>query len=220
MPATKHDHRESSTEMAKTKFIPSEAKKKAAFRNSMFYEIVFTFGVPAHDPLDYSHWEMINFTRMAHARLLYDFLEKNDEQRYKDDVLAVDYGYPAQTIELSEDDRARLNKDLFHLSYDRLRHSPETKPWPNSILSNLLAPVLGFMKHIRDARADMFETEDERVAWSYLICLLESGRELRIKVLADVDNRPRYTFDLGPPLPSGKPVLTRFVTTSMLPFAI
>ena len=41
----------------------------------MLYKIVYTFGVPQHDPYDYRLWEMINFTRMAHARILYAFLE-------------------------------------------------------------------------------------------------------------------------------------------------
>jgi hypothetical protein len=79
--------------MAKMPFTPSAEEAKAAFQSSMFYESAFTFGVPAYDPMDYSQWEMINFTRMAHARLLYEFLEKSSEARHKKDVLVADYGY-------------------------------------------------------------------------------------------------------------------------------
>jgi hypothetical protein len=186
----------------------------------MFYEIVFTFGVPAHDPLDYSHWEMINFTRMAHARLLYDFLEKTDERRRKPDVLAVDFGYSAQRTALSNKDRDRLNKDLLHFSYDRLRHTRETKPWPDSILSNLLDPILGFMKYIRDKRDDLFQTQAERDDWCGLIRLLEAGREVCIRVLADVDGRLQYHFQLGRELPSGKPGLTQSVASTVLTLGI
>jgi hypothetical protein len=201
--------------MPKPSFTPSDEQVKGAFRNSMFYEIAFTFGVPAHDPLDYSHWEMINFTRMAHARLLYDFLETKKAERRIDDVLAEDYGYPAEAIELPADDRLRLNKDLLHFSYKRLRHSPESKPWPNSILGNLFDPVLGFMTHIRDNQPDFFDSIEERMNWSRLHQLLETGRELRIRVSADVDRWPRYDFQLGPRLPSGKPVLTQFIPSSV-----
>ncbi len=67
---------------------------------------------------------------MAHARLLYDFLEQRTADRFKDNVLSEDFGYPAATLPLPPDDRKRLNKDLMHLTYDRLRHTPITKPWP------------------------------------------------------------------------------------------
>ena len=202
--------------MAKPPFKPSNEEVKAAFQNSMFYEIAFTFGVPAHDPLDYAHWEMINFTRMADARLLYYFFEKTREGTRDPDVLAADFGYPAHGIALATEDRDRLNKDLLHFSHERLRHSRETKPWPNSILGNLLDPVLGFMRHIRENRPDLFDSIEERVNWSRLLELIEAGRELRIRVLADVDNRPRYDFHLGLPLPSGKPVLTQFIPSSVI----
>ena len=118
--------------------------KKAAFQNSMLYEIVYAFGVPQHDPHDYCLWEMINFTRMAHVRILYAFLETAVQCPFKDDVLAVDFGYPPQTITLPADARERLNKDLFHFSYKRLRHDAESKKWPNSIIGSLLEPVLEF----------------------------------------------------------------------------
>ena len=47
---------------------PTMQEKKAVFHNSLWYEILYTFGVPRHDPTDYSHWEFINFTRMGHGR--------------------------------------------------------------------------------------------------------------------------------------------------------
>ncbi len=202
--------------MAKTPFRPTAEQAKAAFQSSMLYEIVFTFGVPAYDPMDYSQWEVINFTRMAHARLLYDFLEKTKEERHKKDVLAVDYGYPAQTIALPIEDRDKLNHDLLHFSYERLRHTAASKPWPNSILSNLLDPVLGFMRYIRDEKPDLFGTMAERDRWCYLIRLLESGRELRIGVVTQLDRSLRYGFDLGLLLPDGKPVLTPTTPSSLM----
>jgi hypothetical protein len=104
--------------MAKSPFSPTRQQVIDVFNNSLTYEVLFTFGVPVHNPYDYCNWEAINFNRMAHARLLYDFLEQPIADRYKDNVLAEDFGYPARMIALPASDRQRLNKDLMHLTYD------------------------------------------------------------------------------------------------------
>ena len=100
-------HRERRTSYGQTpsqiSILRMEQEKTAAVQNSMLYEIVYTFGVPQHDPHDYCQWEMINFSRMGHARVLYAFLETKQEKRYMDDVLAVDYGYQAQTVKLPDE---------------------------------------------------------------------------------------------------------------------
>jgi len=184
---------------------------KNAFQNSMWYEIVYTFGVPEHNPFDYCVWEMINFSRMGHARVLYTFLETPKERRFKDDVLAVDFGYPAETIKLSGEDRERLNKDLFHFSYGRLRHNPTTnKRWPNSIISNLHEPVLKFMKYVASFKQDLFEPHPKTsiADWQGVISLLESGKEMRIRCYQNRNDESRYIFETGRTLPEGKPILT------------
>lgn len=199
--------------MAKDTLNPTPAQIRAIFRNSMSYEILFTFGVPRHDPYDYCHWETVNFTRMAHARILYDFLEGTKENRNKDDVVAEDFGFCARSIALPADDRDRLNKDLFHLSFSRLRHTPESKRWPSSILSNLLAPTLEFMKFISDCRKDLFDSSTDLNDWDKLTEMLSSGCVLQIKSVAEIDGRPLYELSLGPPLPQGKPVLSQHLGT-------
>jgi hypothetical protein len=196
-------------------FMPSTEDKKAVFHNSLWYEIVFTFGVPAHDPTDYCQWEAINFSRMGHARVLYTFLETKTENRSQDDVLAEDYGFPAESINLPSEDRRRLNKDLFHLTYARLRHTPATKPWPDNIISNLLEPCLKFMEHISNQR-DLFDTDAEFAGWIDLMRRLRSGRELQISCTVDSNNRPNYTLTLGSELPGGRPALTRCYPTGGL----
>jgi hypothetical protein len=138
------------------------------FNNSMFYEILFTFGVPMHDPADYCNWEAINFNRMAHARLLYDFMEQPVAKRYKDNVLAEDYGFPAAPIQLPDAERLRLNKDLMHFTYDRLRHTPATKPWPSTILAFLHDPVVRFMLHV-ETQSDLFPSTNVLEGWRKLI---------------------------------------------------
>jgi len=197
---------------AQTPAVWSDDDKKAAFQNSMVYEIVYTFGVPQHDPYDYCLWEMINFTRMAHARILYAFLETPVKGRFKDDVLAVDFGYPPQTVALPADARERLNKDLFHFSYKRLRHDAESKKWPDSIIGSLLEPVLGFMRYVEDKRPDLFANEDAKREWGLVIGYLASGRELIIRHCRGHDGVDQRSYGLGEPLPDGKPRLTQWLT--------
>ena len=65
---------------------------------------------------------------MAHARALYDFFETPAAKRKQDDAVSEDFGFPARRIERPEDDRNRLNKQLFHLTYSRLTYDETSKP--------------------------------------------------------------------------------------------
>jgi hypothetical protein len=184
------------------------------FRNSLAYEIMYTFGVPAtFDETDYFSWEQVNFARMGHARVLYAFLMTPATQRNasNDDVVSEDFGFPAQKISLPDDDKDRLNKDVMHLTYSRLRHTPESKPWSDSILACLVNPVLAFMEHVKDRSqlfADGLASHD---LWLAIIGLLRSDRELRIKVAFSRDGQVTYELRPGRPLPGGVQSLTRLV---------
>jgi hypothetical protein len=175
--------------------------------------------VPRYDPDDYCHWEAINFNRMAHARLLYDFLETPAADRREDDVVSEDFGYKAVTIPLSASDRLRLNKDLMHLTYSRLRHTPATKPWPDSILAMLLDPVVGFMEHVGTDK-NLFPSEADVKGWRSLIECLQSGKQMMICCTVDAHNKPHYGIALGPDLPSGKPALARMNSRRVAPGAV
>src|SRR5262249_39572589 len=142
-----------------------------------------------------------------HARLLYAFLETPAADRPQDDVISEDYGHPAAPIPLPAADRLRLNKDLLHLTYSRLRHTKATKPWPDSILATLHHPVIGFMRHV-ETQADLFPDPDHLRFWQNLISLLDSGRQLIIRSTLDTQNRATYQVSLGHRLPNGKPALT------------
>lgn len=190
-------------------FTPTRQQMIDVFNNSMVYEILFTFGVPIHDPADYCNWEAINFNRIAHARLLYVFMEQPVAQRYKDNVLAEDFGYRAAPIPLSAADRLRLNKDLMHFTYDRLRHTPATKPWPSTILAFLHEPVVRFMQHV-ETQADLFPSANDSEAWRNLICCMQSGRQMIISRTLDAAKPPTYQVRRGQALPSGKAALTQF----------
>jgi len=61
--------------------------------------------------------------------LLFDagWLEEMD-----DDLVSEDFGFPADRG-IPQQTVHRLNKDLFHLSSSRLRHTAQTKPWTDDI---------------------------------------------------------------------------------------
>jgi hypothetical protein len=198
---------------------PSPARITEVFRNSLMYEILYTFGVPEYyDPTDYFLWETVNFARMGHARLLYDFFEtaavKREEknQRHKDgndDVIAEDFGFPARSIPVPLDDRKRVNKDLMHLTYTRLRHTPATKPWPDSYLGCLLAPTIAFMRHVK-TQPSLFAGSVDSALWDEILAILDSGKELRVRCVAEA-GKMVYHVRGGDPLPAGLPRLTQRV---------
>lgn len=179
--------------------------------DAVFYEILFTFGVSSHDETDYCAWEHVNHSRMGHARVLYTFFETSIAQREKirernkdyDDVVAEDFGFCARKISRPATDRVRLNKDLFHLTYARLRHTPSTKAWPDSILANLHQTCVEFIKHLL-ANGGGLGTPNDFTKWKQLLEVLTSGRELRIgRPCTEGGLEPVWVLGLGRPLQSG-----------------
>lgn len=80
---------------------------------------------------------------LVHVRVLLDFFEHEHRsahgsgagRRENDDVLSLDYGFPARPIDLDGQYRARLNKDLVHLSYSRNeRRLPDGKMWHRAVV--------------------------------------------------------------------------------------
>jgi hypothetical protein len=185
--------------------VPTKEQVTDAFRNSMYYEILHTFGVPAHvDPRDIFQWEQINYPRVAHARLLYDFFRKTPDTRTEDDVFAADYDFH-EIVSLSTEDRKRVNKDLLHFSYGRLRHDAVTKRWPDRILSDLLPTILLFMNHIEANKSGLFSSMAARAEWGILIEALNWGYEVRVR-----GQNGRYLLAKGDVLPGGKPRFTTY----------
>src|SRR5262245_38881731 len=107
---------------------PTDDERVQLFRDSVYYEIIHTFGVPAEfkdDQLE-SHavGETINFSRHVHARTLSHFLFRrpsdNDVPK-KDDAFAEDFGFDPTALGLSDDvrkgkvDHKDLNKGLIHI---------------------------------------------------------------------------------------------------------
>src|SRR2546427_591021 len=115
----------SSPKAKKTATLTAD-QKTFLLDDAVFYELLFALGVSKHDPTDYCVWEHLNFSRMGHARALIYFFEcAAGSKKWSDDLVAEDFGFPSSQIGVSDVDRDRLNKDLFHLSSSRLRHNAQ-----------------------------------------------------------------------------------------------
>ena len=53
------------------------------------------------------------------SRVLWCFFETPVSKRYKDDILAEDFGYAAAQLGINPDLRERANKEIAHLTYSR-----------------------------------------------------------------------------------------------------
>jgi|GEM_PF-3143271 len=193
----------------KTSPVLTPKKKSRLLNEHVFYEIIFALGVSKHDPFDYCVWEHLNYSRMGHARALIYFFEKSNvkglknSKNWPDDLVSEDFGFPPKPIKLSKRDRNRLNKDLFHLSSKRLRHTAKSKPWPNTFLNRVHDRTVKFIRHILSAKLErgvkMLEPQ-----WKALLNSLESGQEL----LISSPSGSACTLDRGRRLSSGLSELT------------
>lgn len=190
-------------------FVPSEEQRIALLCDSVFYEMLFAFGISRHEPTDYCAWEHINFSRMGHARALYDFFETPAARRKHDDAVSEDFGFPARPIDRPDDDRTRLNKQLFHITYSRLRYNETRKPWPDTILACLHDRCVEFIQHLLVHGAPLVGPDDAPT-WQALLDRLTSGHQLLIaRPFLPTGVAPGYHFDTGAKLESGRSELTR-----------
>jgi len=165
----------------------STTDKTALLDDAVFYEVLFALGVSSHDRADYCAWEHVNFSRMGHARALIYFFECGlSSKKWDEDIVSEDFGFAASQIGISLDDRDRLNKDLFHLSSLRLRHTDKTKPWTDNILNRVHERTVSFIQFLlSDKRPQDFEVSDSK--WKRLLEFLQSGQELLIVRYFGVD---------------------------------
>jgi hypothetical protein len=187
----------------------SPKDKSALLNDAVFYEIIFALGVSDHDTSDYCVWEHLNFSRMGHARALIYFFEcAESRRRWPDDLLSEDFGFPARSIGLSQEDKDRLNKDLFHLSFSRLRHDAASKPWPHTILKRVHERCVEFVQFLLSPRLPS-EISPVKSQWQALLNVLQSGHELRITRFFEQNGRDSgWAIGLGRSLGSGLAELT------------
>jgi len=151
---------------------PSE-EQKAEILSHVRYEIAQCFVIPRHDQNDGHIRESVYLAMLIHARNLLNFFES--AKRKDDDVLCSDFGFPTRSVEIDPKERKRFNKDMVHLTYSRLRHTPDSKPWPVlAILQPLVVRAVEFMTHVVShppVGADTLELKE----WNQLVQIL-SGK--------------------------------------------
>jgi hypothetical protein len=190
-------------------FGPSDEQRRLLLHDSVWYEMVYAFGVSPYDEGDYCAWEHVNFSRMGHARTLYDFFETPTAARRSDDAISEDYDFSARAIERPPDDRIRLNKQLFHLAYTRLEYNETSKPWPDTIISCLHDRCVEFIQHILSHKSD-FGLPEDFPKWERLLGALSSGRELHIyRLFLPTGPSAEQEISLGRSLPNIRGELTK-----------
>jgi hypothetical protein len=89
---------------------------------------------------------------LIHVRQLMDFFEHPKRSsmrgRENDDILANNYGFSAQPIQIDATFRDRLNKDLAHLSYSRQQRVGDSKIWNLRDILPLLKRCKEFADHV------------------------------------------------------------------------
>lgn len=146
------------------------------------YEIESFLLTPSYDKSNKALEESVYFRKMAHCRALYHFFKKkledrkDSKNRLDDDVLSKDFGFSSQDAYGAKSDELskRFNKDLMHLTYDRLNRNAGTKAWP---MDELFPPVANLAKKFID-----------HILTQYTGDLPEAERELWEKLKADVNN--------------------------------
>jgi hypothetical protein len=154
------------------KMTPSPAQI-AGMLEHLRYEITRCLGLPKHDATDAGILDSVYLSIFIHARILATFFEC--AERREDDVLCSDFGFKPSRIPLSDDDRKRFKKDMMHLTYSRLRHTPESKLWPiEEIILPLQKRCYDFVCHVIANPPAMAEkTELER--WVHIKAVIEKG---------------------------------------------
>ena len=152
--------------------MPTDAQR-AGILSHVRYEIEQCFIIPKHHEHDWHLQESIFLAILIHARVLLAFFESTD--RRSDDVLCSDFAFPTSRVPIHPADRRRFNKDIAHLTYSRLRHTPDTKPWPVlQILRSLCVRSVAFIAHVI-AHPPPGAAADEVVLWRGLYDLLTAN---------------------------------------------
>jgi hypothetical protein len=89
-----------------------------------------------------------------------------------DDVFSSDFGFPSVTLPLPAEERRRFGKDMMHITSKRLRHTPESKPWPIPETYSAIKPTAtAFVDHVLGTFGPELP-ENERALWRQLQDLL------------------------------------------------
>src|SRR5437762_909232 len=114
--------------------------------------------------------EAIFLSFFVHARVLIHFFE--DTSGWPDDVFSSDFGFSPVKLPVPPDVNTRFGKDMMHITWKRLRHTPESKPWPIRETYSAIKPTAtAFVDHVVDTYG-LELPESEQALWRELQRLL------------------------------------------------
>lgn len=117
--------------------------------------------------------EAIFLSFFVHARVLIHFFQ--DTTGWPDDVFSSDSGFPPVKLPLPADVNTRFGKDMMHITWERLRHTPESKPWPIRETYSAIKPTAtAFVDHVLDAFEPALP-ENDQALWRELQQLLHKA---------------------------------------------
>ena len=114
--------------------------------------------------------EAIFLSFFVHARVLIHFFE--DTRRRPDDIFSSDFGLSPVKLSLPSDVHTRFGKDMMHITWKRLRHTSESKPWPIRETYSAIKPTAtAFVDHVVNTFGKELP-ENEEALWRELQRLL------------------------------------------------
>ena len=128
----------------------------------IIYEMEILFNLPSVRGTNFYEYAIIE-SRLIHARNLKNFFEA--KTRKLDDAISKDFGFPQKNLGISIDIEERFNKDLAHITYSRLKRTPETKKW---VYANFITPLIDrcieFAQFVTQKyKAEISETDFKRL---------------------------------------------------------
>lgn len=134
------------------RFVPTKPQKigalsRVAYEMEQIRDLLSTW--PKEQSLQMNAWlEAL----LIHVRQLLDFFEHSKRFSMRgeenEDVLSVDYAFPAVLIQINATFRDRLNKDLAHISYSYQQRVGASKNWNLRDILPLLERCNEFADHV------------------------------------------------------------------------
>jgi len=87
---------------------------------------------------------------------------------FSSDVLCTHFAFPARTPKVSKWYREKMNKDLAHLTYERVKRTTETQGWNvHEVISPFVGVSMEFIDHIITKPPRLAEESELRL-WNQL----------------------------------------------------
>lgn len=132
-------------------------------------------------------------SRLLHTRNLRYFFnrlqsERDQSKRDEDDVLADDFAFPHQALNLKDPYPKRLNKLLAHITYERYQH--RCQEWP---LADTVLPVLDtletFLQHLINDYLDGCDTRYRPPVQDYFIVQVREIKTMIVNMTSEPKHR-------------------------------